>query len=95
MSAYLIADIQITDPQAFEEYRRLVPAVIAAHGGRYLVRGGEARLLEGEVSPGRTIVLEFADMEQLNAFYHSKEYEPLKALRMRASTGRLFSVAGV
>lgn len=95
MSAYLIADIQITDPQAFEEYRRLVPAVIAAHGGRYLVRGGETRLLEGEVSPCRTIVLEFSDMEQLNAFYSSKEYEPLRALRMRASTGRLFSVAGV
>ena len=95
MSAYLIADIQITDPQAFEEYRRLVPAIIEAYGGRYLVRGGEARLLEGDAAPGRTIVLEFADMEHLNAFYSSADYEPLKALRMRASTGRLFSVAGV
>ena len=95
MSAYLIADIQVTDPQAFEEYRRLVPAIIAAHGGRYLVRGGDTRLLEGDVSPGRTIVLEFADMERLNAFYFSPEYEPLKALRKRASTSRLFSVAGV
>ena len=95
MSAYLIADIQITDPQAFEEYRRLVPAIIAAHGGRYLVRGGETRLLEGDVAPGRTIVLEFADMEHLTAFYFSTDYELLKALRMRASTGRLFSVAGV
>lgn len=95
MSAYLIADIQISDPQAFEEYRRQVPAIIAAYGGRYLVRGGDTRLLEGDVSPGRTIVLEFADMEHLNAFYHSPEYEPLKVLRMSASTGRLFSVEGV
>jgi len=95
MSAHLIAGIQITDPQAFEEYRRLVPAIIEAHGGRYLVRGGDSRLLEGSGSPYRTIVLEFPAMESLNAFYTSAEYKPLKALRMRASTGRLFSVAGV
>lgn len=95
MSAYLIADIQVTDVQAFEEYRRLVPAIIETHGGRYLVRGGSTRLLEGHDAPYRTIVLEFPDMERLDAFYASADYEPLKALRMRASTGRLFSVAGV
>jgi uncharacterized protein (DUF1330 family) len=94
MSAYLIADIQITDPQPFEAYRRQVPAIIAAYGGRYLVRGGDTRLLEGDELPGRTIVLEFADMDRLNAFYHSPDYQPLKALRMSASTGRLFSVEG-
>jgi uncharacterized protein (DUF1330 family) len=95
MSAYLIADIQITDSQAFEEYRRLVPAIVAAHGGRYLVRGGTTQLLEGSVSPGRIIVLEFPDLEMLNAFYNSADYAALKALRMGASTGRLFSVTGI
>ena len=51
MSAYLIADIQITDPQAFEEYRRQVPAIIAAYGGRYLVRGGDTRLRKAMFLP--------------------------------------------
>ena len=94
MTAYLIADIQVDDPVAFETYRRLVPAVIAAYGGRYLVRGGATRLLEGTPQPGRTIVLEFPDQRRLDAFYDSPEYAPLKALRLEASSGRLFCVAG-
>jgi len=95
MAAYLYGDIEITDGAAYEEYRRQVPAMIAAHGGRYLARGGAATVLEGEFSPSRQIILEFPDMEHLLAFYHSDDYASLKALRQRCSTGRLVAIEGV
>lgn len=95
MPAYLHGEIEITDSDAYEEYRRQVPAMIAAHGGRYLVRGGDAELLEGEGPLLRQIVLEFPSLAALRAFYDAPEYQPLKALRQRASTGRLVAVEGV
>jgi uncharacterized protein (DUF1330 family) len=95
MPAYLHGEIEITDPEAYEEYRRQVPAMITAHGGRYLVRGGDAELLEGECPLRRQILLEFPSLAALRAFYEAPEYQPLKALRQRASTGRLVAVEGV
>ena len=68
MAAYLIADLEITDDRGFEEYRRRVPAVIAAHGGRYLVRGGATDVLEGTLTPHRTVIVEFPSMASLRAF---------------------------
>ncbi len=73
MSAYIFASLQITDPVAFEEYRARVPAVIAAHGGRYLVRGGSVDALEGDAPGNRMVIVEFPDMARLKAFYHCPE----------------------
>jgi uncharacterized protein (DUF1330 family) len=95
MSAYLHADIEVTDPVTFEEYRRQVPAVIAAHGGRYLVRGGGAEILEGDGRPKRQVIVEFPDMAHLRAFYDSAAYQPLKRLRQRSSTATLVAVEGL
>jgi uncharacterized protein (DUF1330 family) len=95
MAAYIHGDIEVIDSEAYEQYRREVPAVIAAYGGRYLVRGGEAELLEGEGQPKRQVILEFPDVERLKAFYDSPEYRTLRALRQRASVGRLIAVEGV
>ena len=95
MSAYLHADIEVTDPVPFEEYRRQVPAVIAAHGGRYLVRGGGAEILEGDGRPKRQVIVEFPDMAHLMAFYDSAAYQPLKRLRQRSSTATLVAVEGL
>ncbi len=95
MPAYLHGEIEITDPEAYEEYRRKVPATIAAHGGRYLVRGGAAELLEGEGALRRQILLEFPTLADLRAFYDTPQYQPLKALRQRASNGRLVAIEGV
>jgi uncharacterized protein (DUF1330 family) len=94
MAAYIHANIEVTDPVAFEEYRRQVPAVIAAYGGRYLVRGGATEVLEGDLHPQRQVILEFPDMASLKAFYHSPEYRPLIAIRQRASTGQLVAIEG-
>lgn len=95
MHAYLFAEVEITDPVAYEEYRRLAPAAIAAHGGRYLARGGTAELLEGEGEPKRLVILEFPDLARLRAFHRSPEYWPLIALRQRAARSRLLAVEGV
>ena len=95
MAAYIHASVEVTDPVAYEEYRRQVPAVIAANGGRYLVRGGPTDVLEGEPGTARQVILEFPDMAQLKAFYHSPEYTALIAVRQRASKGRLVAIEGV
>jgi uncharacterized protein (DUF1330 family) len=95
MPAYLYANIEITDPVTYEAYRAEVPAVIAAHGGRYLVRGGATTMLEGTGVPQRQVILEFPDMAHLQAFYHSPQYQRLVTIRQSASVGTLFAVEGV
>jgi uncharacterized protein (DUF1330 family) len=95
MAAYLIADVEVTDAQAFQDYRERVPGVIAAHGGRYLVRGGAVEHLEGDRIPHRVVVLEFPDMAKLRSFYESPEYQTLIPLRQKASRATLFAVEGV
>ena len=95
MAAYIHADIEVTDPVAYEDYRRQVPAVIAAYGGRYLVRGGAVEVLEGDRQPRRQVILEFPDMARLKAFYDSPEYRELRALRQRVSRGSLVAIEGV
>jgi uncharacterized protein (DUF1330 family) len=95
MPAYILASLQITDPVAFEAYRRDVPAVIAAYGGRYLVRGGGIEALEGDAPGSRLVIVEFPDMPRLKAFYHSAEYQPLLALRNRAAVSTLLAIEGV
>ena len=96
MAAYLHAQIEVTDPVGYEDYRRQVPAIIAAHGGRYLVRGGAVTPLEGDqASQRREVILEFPDMAALLGFYRAPEYQPLIALRQRCSRGRITAIEGV
>lgn len=94
MAAYIYANVQITDPAIYETYRKDVPAVLAAHGGRFLVRGGAVSVLEGDGVPQRQVILEFPDMAHLQGFYHSPEYQRLVAIRQSASTGTLFAIEG-
>jgi uncharacterized protein (DUF1330 family) len=95
MTAYLYGNIQVTDPVAYEQYRARVPALIAAHGGRYLVRGGAVKVLEGGADAQRQVILEFPDMAALEAFYYSAEYQELVAIRQAAATGQLVAIQGV
>ena len=94
MAAYLIADIEVTDPEAFDKYRAGVPATIAAYGGKYFVRGATGEVVEGEWTPKRLVVLEFDSMERLKAWYDSPEYADLKKLRQSASNGNLIFAEG-
>jgi uncharacterized protein (DUF1330 family) len=95
MAAYLIADVEVTDPKGYEEYRQWVPALIAAHGGRYLARGGAVEVLEGDWMPRRTVILEFPSRDDLLAFYRDPAYQPLIKIRQAASNSRLVMIDGV
>ena len=64
MAAYVIADIDVTDPVTYEDYKKLTPALIAAYGGKFVARGGTAEVLEGEWSPHRIVILEFENIDQ-------------------------------
>jgi uncharacterized protein (DUF1330 family) len=95
MPAYVIAQIEVTDKDRYDEYRRQVAATIEQYGGRFLVRGGALRTLEGDWQPGRLVVLEFPSTEALQNWYGSAEYGPLITLRQSASTGSLVAVEGI
>ena len=94
MAVYFIADIQVTDPIAYDQYRPLAAASIARHGGRFVVRGGKVDLLEGEPQPERIVVIEFPDAETARRWYRSEEYQAALKIRQAASRGRVFLVEG-
>ena len=85
--AYLIVEHIITDAEKFEDYRAKVGPMIAKHGGKYLTKGGSHKFPEGgHWQPDRVVVIEFPDMEALNAWYNSPEYQPLIALRKQCTS---------
>lgn len=94
MSAYVIAEVEVTDPAAYEDYRKQVPGVVTKYGGKFIVRGGKIESMEGGWSPKRVVVLEFASMEQALKWYRSADYAPLVKLRQKASKGKLIIVEG-
>jgi uncharacterized protein (DUF1330 family) len=95
MAAYALVNVQITDSAGFAEYRKLVPATIAAFGGRFLTRGGAMEVLEGGWAPNRLVVLEFPDVATIKAWYHSPEYQQLLEIRKRTSTSDFVIIDGV
>ncbi|HEY8427649.1 MAG TPA: DUF1330 domain-containing protein [Sandaracinaceae bacterium] len=95
MTAYVIAEVEVTDPQQFEEYRRQVPQTLAPYGGRFVVRGGATETLEGDWHPKRLVVIEFPDRERAKAWWSSEAYAAPKALRQRSARTRLLVVDGV
>lgn len=95
MPAYVIANVDVTDAAAYDEYRKGVLATIERYDGRFLVRGGAAQVLEGTLQPKRIVVLEFPNAARARAWWDSPEYRPLREMRQRASRGDLFVVEGV
>jgi uncharacterized protein (DUF1330 family) len=95
MPAYVIANIHVTDPKRYEEYKRRAQATIAAHGGRYLARGGKFEVLEGHWAPHRLVILEFESYERALEWYESEEYGSAKDLRSHISTGEIVVVEGL
>jgi uncharacterized protein (DUF1330 family) len=95
MSAYIIVNIQVTDPVPYAEYVRQAPPTIARYNGRYLVRGGPAEKLEGAYEPRRVVVLEFDTVENAKAWWNSEEYRDLRDLRQRSAITDMIVVDGV
>ena len=89
MAAYVIVELEVTDPARFEDYRKAVPATVETYGGRYLIRSRKVEAVEGAWSPGVFVVLEFPTLERAKEWWSSEEYRPLKALRLASSTTRM------
>ncbi|WP_143889436.1 DUF1330 domain-containing protein [Tepidimonas alkaliphilus] len=94
MSAYIIADVDVTDPQQYEEYKRWSSAAMQAHGAEVLVRGGAVTVLEGSWQPSRIVVLRFPSVEAARAFYDSPEYRRAREARAGAAVMRMIAVEG-
>ena len=95
MSAYVVVQIEVTDPNKYEDYKRLVSPTIESYGGRYLVRGGTTDSLEGDWDPGRLVILEFPNSEKARAWWSSEEYRIPKLIRQSAARSSLIVAEGL
>ena len=94
MPAYVIAQVDVTDPAAYAEYKNLVPPSLATYGGKFSVRGGVCETLEGTWAPKRIVVLEFPDRARAKQWWSSEEYRAAKALRQRTARTEMIVVEG-
>ena len=94
MAAYVIAHIEVTHPEEYEEYKKMSPSSIAQYGGRFLVRGPTPEILEGDWQPKRLVLLEFPSVARAREWWGSAEYAPAKAKRQATSIGTLVILEG-
>ena len=92
---YVIAELTVTDPQAYKQYAAAVPPIIAKFGGKYLVRGGQTVGVEGDPPGGRIVVIEFDSLAAAKSFEESHEYQEIAQVRHQAANGRVFLAEGV
>ena len=95
MPAYVVVDIQVNDPEGYEDYKRLAPPSIAVHGGKYLAHGGRTEVLEGDWSPSRLVILEFDSIEQARKWVNSPEYSTARALRHKTAMTNMVVIQGI
>jgi len=95
MTAYVVAEIEILNPAGYKEYTTTVPATIAKYGGRFLVRGGTAEVLEGDWPERRRVIIEFPSLDAAKRWWNSPDYQKPKAMRRANSNGRLLLLDGV
>ena len=85
MAAYLIALVDVSDPEQYKQYSARAGAAVAKHGGRFIVRNGEREVVEGKVDYERIVVVEFPDKATAHAFYHSPDYQEARGFRLAAA----------
>lgn len=95
MPAYAIFDVEIRDMARYQAFMAAVKPALEQAGARYLVRGGEHKVYEGDWQPRRLVLLEFPSFEAWEAFYTGPTYQALKAIRDEVSSARLVAVSGV
>ena len=94
-SAYVLANVTVTNPEQYEQYKKLSTIAMQAHGAEVCIRGGNVQVLEGDWSPGRIVLLKFPSMEKARAFYDSPEYQAAKNAREGAAVMRMLAIEGV
>ena len=95
MPAYILVDINITDPEGYEDYKKLTPASLLPYEGEFAVRGGTNEVLEGTWQPGRIVILKFPTVEYAKRWWSSEEYAPAKLIRQRTAETNMIVVEGV
>ena len=95
MSAYVITDITVNNPERYEYYKKLAPPAIEAYGGKYLARGGRAEKLEGNWEPNRIVILELESVETAKKWIDSPEYREARALRRQNASTNMIVVEGL
>lgn len=95
MPVYVIAEVAVQDQKNYDRYKSQVASTVAQYGGRFLVRGGEVRVLEGDWDPARIVIIEFADSETAYAWWSSNEYAAPKALRQASAKTQMILVRGI
>jgi uncharacterized protein (DUF1330 family) len=94
MSAYIVVQVEVTEPAGYDDYKKMVPSSLAAYGGKFVVRGGACETLEGSWQPKRLVVLEFPSVAKAKQWWSSDEYREAKALRQRTATSEMIVVEG-
>ena len=95
MAAYVIVDLEVTEPVGYEEYKKLAGATVERYGGKYIVRGGKCETLEGDWRPQRIVVLQFPTMERAKEWLNCAEYAEPRKMRHRTANTRMIVVEGV
>lgn len=95
MSTYIFVNVNIHEPVEYEDYKKLTPDSIVAYGGKFIVRGGETEILEGNPTVGRIVVIKFPDVKTAKAWWNSTEYSYAKSIRQRTATTEMILVEGV
>ena len=94
-SAYILANVDVTDPQQYEQYKKLSTLAMQAHGAEVCVRGGKVDVLEGDWTPGRMVLLKFPSVEAARKFNDSPEYAAARQARAGAAVMRMVLIEGV
>ena len=95
MAAYVVIDVEIFDIAKYMEFMKEVRPIIESAGGRYLVRGGEFEVYEGDYKPRRLVIIEFPSLAAIDKFYYSEAFQSLKQIRDLSSSSRLVAVQGL
>ena len=95
MPAFVVVDVDVTDPDAYAVYRDKAGPAVEANGGRYVARGGTVEALEGDWAPSRLVILEFPDLEAAKRWYDSPEYRDARAAREGAAEMRMVATEGL
>ena len=94
MTAYVIVDIEVTDPEGYKEYAQMAPETVTLYGGKYIARGGHNETLEGDWQAKRLVILEFPSVEQAKSWLNSPEYAPARKLRHQYANSNMVVVEG-
>ena len=95
MAAYLIVEIDILDPDGYEEYKKLAGATVEKYGGKYIVRGGRTEVLEGDWNPKRIVVLQFDSAQRAKDWLNCEEYHEPRKMRHRTAKTNMILIEGV